>query len=194
MSTLGIHPDNFIGKYMKRSKSFECFNCHLVSPKNYIIECNHCICQNCIINCKYCTICLNQIIRKNGENPTAFQYISIDTIINPYSLQCIFYPCEWKGTYYSFIKEHYYDCEFRGENKLMDEYFEEFAEELPPKINRKSKSEIKSSKRKNFKLICDLSNSSDENDFNDEKSFNLGAIIKRIIIYYIIIIIIIFLL
>ena len=175
MTELGIYPKDFIGKYFKRSKSFECFNCHLVSPKNYIIECNHCICQNCIIYCNYCNICNGQEICSSGKNPTAFQYISIDTIINPYSLQCIFNPCKWKGTYQSFIKYHYYDCEFKGENKLMDEYFEEFVEELPPKINRKSKSEIKSSKKKSFKLICNLSNSSDDNELYDEKSFNFGC-------------------
>ena len=175
MTELGIYPKDFIGKYFKRAKSFECFNCHLVSPKNYIIECNHCICQNCIIYCNYCNICNGQEICSSGKNPTAFQYISIDTIINPYSLQCIFNPCKWKGTYQSFIKYHYYDCEFKGENKLMDEYFEEFVEELPPKINRKSKSEIKSSKKKSFKLICNLSNSSDDNELYDEKSFNFGC-------------------
>ena len=172
MSSLGIYPENFIGQYIKRTKSFECFNCHLVSPKNYIIECNHCICQNCILTNKYCSICMNQEIRINGDNPTAFQYILIDAIINPYSLRCIFNPCKWKGTYQSFIKEHYYDCEFKKENKLMDEYFEEFEEELPPKINRKSKSETKTSKRKSFELLYNLSNSSDDNDFYDEKSLH----------------------
>ena len=172
MPILGIYPENFIGKYINRSKSFECCYCHLVSPKNYIIECSHCICQTCILNHKFCTICIDKEIHKSGENPTAFQFISTEIIINPYRIRCIFNPCQWKGTYKDFIKNHYEECEFKGDKKLMDEYFEEFVEDEPPKINKKSKSEIKTSKRKKIESLCNISKSFDENDYYDEKSFN----------------------
>ena len=45
---VGIYSNHFLGVYHQRSKNLECFNCGLISPKNYIIECKHCICQNCL--------------------------------------------------------------------------------------------------------------------------------------------------
>ena len=146
MSTLGIYPKNFLGKYTSRAKNFECFYCHLVSPKNYFIECQHCICQKCIQFKRYCSICHDKMIRLNGDNPTAFQFIVTEKMINTYLMKCIFKPCIWTGMYHDFIHGHYDECQFKQGNKLMKEYFEEFEKE---EINRKCKSELKVAKRNN---------------------------------------------
>lgn len=170
MSTLGLYRENFVGKYIERVKSFECNNCQLVSPKNYFIECGHCICQTCITDFKNCINCEEQAIRIHGDNPTAFQFISTEAIINPYLVKCIFDPCKWEGTYHHFINKHYHECEYKGNKKLSDEYFEKFVEEVPIKINRNFKNKNKINNRKRFRY-----NSFDKNDKQydlDEKSFN----------------------
>lgn len=170
MSTLGLYRENFVGKYIERVKSFECNNCQLVSPKNYFIECGHCICQTCITDFKNCINCEEQAIRIHGDNPTAFQFISTEAIINPYLVKCIFDPCKWEGTYHHFINKHYHECEYKGNKKLSDEYFEKFVEEVPIKINRNFKNKNKIKNRKRFRY-----NSFDKNDKQydlNEKSFN----------------------
>ena len=170
MSTLGLYRENFVGKYIERVKSFECNNCQLVSPKNYFIECGHCICQTCITDFKNCINCEEQAIRIHGDNPTAFQFISTEAIINPYLVKCIFDPCKWEGTYHHFINKHYHECEYKGNKRLSDEYFEKFVEEVPIKINRNFKNKNKINNRKRFRY-----NSFDKNDKQydlNEKSFN----------------------
>ena len=143
MRIKGIYPNNFLDKYLKRSKNFECFNCHLVSPKNYFIECQHCICQNCLKKKKFCSLCKTQLININGENHTAFQFKVSQIILYPYLMKCIFDSCPWTGTYEDFIKKHYDICQYRKGKKLLNEYFEEFDEEIPIENNKRSKSELK---------------------------------------------------
>ena len=177
MSTLGIYPKNFLGKYTSRAKNFECFNCHLVSPKNYFIECQHCICQKCIQFKRYCSICHDKMIRLNGDNPTAFQFIVTEKMINTYLMKCIFKPCIWTGMYHDFIHGHYDECQFKQGNKLMKEYFEEFEKE---EINRKCKSELKVAKRnnKNKNKFFLYDNYSDD-DVNSSSSYELESFDKK---------------
>ena len=177
MSTLGIYPKNFLGKYTSRAKNFECFYCHLVSPKNYFIECQHCICQKCIQFKRYCSICHDKMIRLNGDNPTAFQFIVTEKMINTYLMKCIFKPCIWTGMYHDFIHGHYDECQFKQGNKLMKEYFEEFEKE---EINRKCKSELKVAKRnnKNKNKFFLYDNYSDD-DVNSSSSYELESFDKK---------------
>ena len=147
MSYEGIYTSNFLDKYLSRAKNFECFKCHLVSPKNYVIECQHCICQKCNYKTKYCSICQKQKIITKGENPTAFQFILTEIIINPYLMKCIFSPCNWQGTYQDFIKGHYEVCKFRGNKELKKEYLEEFKNDESSDKSGRSKSEIKCVKK-----------------------------------------------
>ena len=170
MSSKGIYASNFLSKYFNRSKNFECFDCKLISPKNYFIECQHCICQRCLSNNKYCSLCPNQRIKVDGDNPTAFQFILTEIILNPYLMKCVFNPCEWQGTYHDFIKVHYQECDFRKNRELYQEYFEEFSNGESEERNKRSKSEIKSVK-KNVKNKYSLNNSSNDNS-SDERDFN----------------------
>ena len=143
MSYVGIYTSNFLKKYTNRVKNFECFNCKLVSPKNFFIECQHCICQKCLHKKKFCSLCPNQKIETKGENPTAFQFLLTEIIINPYYMYCIFPPCGWQGSYQDFISTHYYDCEYRKHDELKKEYFIDFNKDKVNEKNRRSKSEIK---------------------------------------------------
>ena len=169
MSSKGIYASNFLSKYFNRSKNFECFDCKLISPKNYFIECQHCICQRCLPNNKYCSLCPNQRIKVDGDNPTAFQFILTEIILNPYLMKCVFNPCEWQGTYHDFIKVHYQECDFRKNRELYQEYFEEFSNGESEERNKRSKSEIKSVK-KNVRNKYSLNNSSNDNS-SDERDF-----------------------
>ena len=170
MSSIGIYATNFLSKYFTRSMNFQCFDCKLISPKNYFIECQHCICQRCLRKYKYCALCQNQRIKIDGDNPTAFQFILTEIILNPYLMKCVFDPCKWEGTYYDFIKQHYQRCHFRKNRELYPEYFEEFINAESEDRNRRSKSEIKSVK-KNTKKRFSLNNNSNDNS-SDERDVN----------------------
>jgi len=85
-------------------------------------------------------------------------------------MKCVFNPCEWKGTYYDFIKQHYQRCQYRKKRELYPEYFEEFTNGESEDRNRRSKSEIKCVK-KNAKKRYSLNNNSNDNS-SDEKDFN----------------------
>ena len=177
MSYVGIYPRNFLGKYYGRSINFQCFNCHLVSPKNYYIECHHCICERCVQKFQSCSSCVNQDIIIDGDNPTAFQFTLTEIMLNPYQMQCIFAPCEWQGTYQDFIKIHYRECKFKKNKRLMQEYLIEYNNhDYSHDKNKRSKSEIKIVKKnqKNKYLpVYNLNDSSDEdNIILDESSFD----------------------
>ena len=177
MSYVGIYPRNFLGKYYGRSINFQCFNCHLVSPKNYYIECHHCICERCVQKIQSCSSCVNQDIIIDGDNPTAFQFTLTEIMLNPYQMQCIFAPCEWQGTYQDFIKIHYRECKSRKNKRLMQEYLIEYNHhDYSHDKNKRSKSEIKIVKKnqKNKYLpVYNLNDSSDEdNIILDESSFD----------------------
>ena len=149
MRNKGIYTYNFLDKYLKRAKYFECFNCQLVSPKNYIIECQHCICQKCLLRKKYCPICKTQIININGENITAFQFMVTRIILSPYLMKCIFDSCKWTGTFQEFVNNHYAKCEYKNGFRLMKEYFEDFDEEFSFDRDKRCKSELKVVRRSN---------------------------------------------
>ena len=177
MSYIGIYPRNFLGKYYGRSINFQCFNCHLVSPKNYYIECHHCICERCVQKIQSCSSCVNQDIIIDGDNPTAFQFTLTEIMLNPYQMQCIFSPCEWQGTYQDFIKIHYRECKFKKNKRLMQEYLIEYNHhDYSHDKNKRSKSEIKIVKKnqKNKYLpVYNLNDSSDDdNIILDESSFD----------------------
>ena len=166
MSSIGIYATDFINKYYTRAKNFECFNCKLVSPKNYFIECQHCICKKCLKKSRFCFYCHNQSIIIDGENPTAFQFILTEIILNSFLTRCVFAPCGWEGTFNDFIKLHYKECRYKKGKKLLPEYFEEFSIESHEK-NIKSKSEIKIV-RKNVKNKYLLNNNLNDNSINEK--------------------------
>ena len=158
MSYVGIYPRYFLGKYYERSKNFQCFNCHLISPKNYFIECHHCVCEHCAKKYLFCPLCLNQEITLEGDNPTAFQFTLTEIILNPYEMQCIFSQCPWQGTYQDFIKSHYMVCKYRKNKRLLHEYFLELNHDYSNEKNKRSKSEIKVVKKKEKNLYLPLNN------------------------------------
>ena len=178
---VGIFSYHFLDIYEERSKNLECCKCGLISPKNYIIECNHCICQKCLKYENFCTKCKNQNIVTSGEDPTAFQFIVTEQILNPYRMKCIFEQCDWKGAYLDFIKTHSKQCEFRENYILFNEYFEEFKnkeyKKEDNKRNNRSKSEFKVNRKNKKNSTIYLDESDDDGNVEEinnyeEKSVN----------------------
>ena len=173
MSYVGIYPRYFLGKFYERSKNFQCFNCHLISPKNYFIECHHCVCEHCAKKYLFCPLCLNQEITLEGDNPTAFQFTLTEIILNPYEMQCIFSQCPWQGTYQDFIKSHYMVCKYRKNKRLLREYFLELNHDYSNERNKRSKSEIKIVKKSEKNLYLPLNNWKESNYISlDDSSFD----------------------
>ena len=144
----GIYTKDFLFEYRYKAKRFECFDCKLVSPKNYLIECKHCICQNCLNEKEYeiCPFDNNKIIF-DGKYLTAFQFVILENILNPFIMKCIFHGCSWAGKYQNFIENHYDKCKYKKNERLLNEYFSNFKE----KKKKKPKSEIKVVNKKIFK-------------------------------------------
>ena len=157
--SLGIYTRDFLFEYINRAEKFECFYCKLVSPKNYFLECKHCICQYCLKQFKECSLDGNKII-VNGRNPNAFQFIITENLLNPFLMTCIFNGCNWGGKYEDFIGKHYFSCKFRKDKELLNEYFNLFND----------KKIIKKNERKSFKKKDNFYNE-DKNDKN--KYYNL---------------------
>ena len=141
--SIGIYTKDFLFDYRRKSKNFECLNCKLVSPKNYFIQCKHCICQKCFKENEYKECPLdNTKIKIEGKNATAFQFIIINNLLNPFVMQCLFNGCKWAGKYQSFIENHYDKCKFRKNEKLLDEYFSNFGEKNKKKSKKNRKTQI----------------------------------------------------
>ena len=170
---VGIYSNHFLGVYHQRSKNLECFNCGLISPKNYIIECTHCICQNCLSTKKFCSKCKNQKIIITGDDATAFQFIVTEIMLYPYEMKCIFNSCNWTGTYQDFIKYHYKECNNKKGKKIYNEYFEEFKindYKRSNYYNKRSKSEFKTIRKPKNKINKELK--LDEKMYNNNKIKN----------------------
>ena len=138
--SLGIYSNNFLFEYNNKAKEFECFNCKLVSPNNYFLECKHCICQKCVKIFKKCPIDNFRIIL-NEKHPTAFHFTIIDELLNHFIMKCIFDECDFVGKYKEFIRKHFHECKYRKERQLLSEYFK------TNKTNKKEKT------KKNKKLV-----------------------------------------
>ena len=175
--TSGIYGKDFLFEYRKRASEFECFNCKLVSPKNYFILCKHCICQKCVKKLSTCLIDENEIITER-KNATAFQFIITEKLLNPFMMKCIFIGCGWAGKYQNFIHNHYYECKFKFDNVLSDEYLVE--SNNANKINSNSesyqnynlKSVKKNEKKKNLQIIQKIQkNKFYNNNFKSPSNF-----------------------
>ena len=167
---VGIYSNHFLGVYHQRSKNLECFNCGLISPKNYIIECKHCICQNCLSTKKFCSKCKNQKIIITGDDATAFQFIVTEIMLYPYEMKCIFNSCNWTGTYQDFIKYHYKECNNKKGKKIYNEYFEEFKindYKRSNYYNKRSKSEFKTIRKPKNKIIQLYDSDEEEEEENN---------------------------
>ena len=147
--SIGIYSHNFYFEYRERAKAFECFKCKLVSPKNYIIECKHCICQLCSKSCKICEIDKTFIIL-NGKNQNAFQYNIINNLLSSFIIKCIFANCDYIETYGNFINKHYPQCKFKNGEKLKAEYFENILEKKDTNSSVKSKQKSNKDYKKNM--------------------------------------------
>ena len=175
--SLGIHRDDFIFEYRKRAQQFECFCCKLISPKNYFIQCKHCICQNCLYtkNKTRCPYDGNEIIVEDRYS-TAFQFIIIDKLLNPFLMYCIFKGCDWAGKYQEFIEKHYKECKFRNDECLLDEYFSEFKSKRDKKkikpISEKKKTMInkRENKRDNYLSTRNIFLDENEEENLDEEN------------------------
>ena len=161
--SLGIYTYNFLFEYKKRAKEFECFNCKLVSPKNYFIKCKHCICQECLKGMEFDKCPFDNIeIITGGKEPTAYQFIILDKLLNPFIMKCIFKGCQWVDKYQNFIEKHYNECQFKRDENLLDEYFNG-CEAI--KINRnRNRNKSKKKPQKNIK------NNKNINEFELDKN------------------------
>ena len=117
-SNLSVHTSDFSLEDRKYAETFECVFCKIVSPNNYCLNCNHCICEYCISrykNYQTCPIDGNQIIENN--------YFQNDLIgkalLNNLKIKCIFNSegCQWIGIYKDFQSIHLSNCKYFSNNK-----------------------------------------------------------------------------
>ena len=143
-----IYRDDFLFNYKKKAKYFECLYCKLVSPKNFFLLCRHCLCVNCLKFYEKCPYD-NDIDNKNkkiilkGQRQNAFQFVITENILHNFLMKCIFNGCNWAGTYKYFIETHYYECKYRLDNSLLNEYFK-----------NKNDGNNKEKKEKKWKIKC----------------------------------------
>lgn len=116
---VGIYTKDFIPEDQSKARTYECLNCNLVSEYNYCIDCNHCICTECLKQIKKCPID-NRIIDEN----TSFRFNFIgNNLLEGLKINCIFKNngCTWIGTKKQLEEIHYQKCLYRdNRRKLVD--------------------------------------------------------------------------
>jgi len=169
--SLGIYSNNFLFEYNNKAKEFECFNCKLVSPNNYFLECKHCICQRCVKVYKKCPIDNFKIIL-NEKHPTAFHFTIIDELLNHFIMKCIFDECDYVGKYKDFIKKHFHECKYRKERELLNEYYKKDKNNKKEKNKKNKKIVNKNNYHKNHfqNEIIDDKNEKNEKEYNLDKN------------------------
>ena len=116
---IGIYTKDFIQEDQFKAKTYECVNCNLVSEFNYCIDCNHCICTECLKNIKKCPID-NRVIDENTS--FRFNYIG-NNLLEALRVYCIYRNngCPWIGTKKQLEEIHYHKCLYRDNlRKLVD--------------------------------------------------------------------------
>ena len=116
---IGIYTKDFIQEDQYKAKTYECVNCNLVSEYNYCIDCNHCICTECLKKTKKCPLD-NRIIDENTS--FRFNYIG-NNLLEALRVNCIYRNngCPWIGTKKQLEEIHYHKCLYRdNRRKLID--------------------------------------------------------------------------
>ena len=118
MITTGIFTRDFQPEDQYKAKTYECMNCTLVSEFNYCIDCNHCICTECLKTIKKCPLD-NRIIDEN----TSFSFNFIGSnLLEALKVYCIFKynGCPWEGTKKQLEEMHYSKCPYQDNKRKLE--------------------------------------------------------------------------
>lgn len=118
MTTTGLFTRDFLPEDQSKARTYECINCSMVSEFNYCIDCNHCICTECLKNIKKCPMD-NRIIDEN----TSFSFNFIGSnLLEALKLYCIYRynGCPWEGTKKQLEEMHYNKCQFRDDKRKLE--------------------------------------------------------------------------
>ena len=118
MTTTGIFTKDFLPDDQSKAKTYECMNCTMVSEMNYCIDCNHCICTECLKKIKKCPLD-NRIIDEN----TSFSFNFIGSnLLEALKLFCIYKynGCPWEGTKKQLEELHYNKCPYKDNKRKLD--------------------------------------------------------------------------
>ena len=116
---IGVYTIDFLPEDQSKAKTYECMKCSLVSEYNYCIDCNHCICTECLKHIKKCPID-NRVIDENSS--FRFNYIG-NNLLEALKINCIYKSngCPWIGTKKQLEDIHYHKCLYRdNRRKLID--------------------------------------------------------------------------
>ena len=118
MITTGIFTRDFQPEDQYKAKTYECMNCSLVSEFNYCIDCNHCICTECLKTIKKCPLD-NRIIDEN----TSFSFNFIGSnLLEALKVYCIYKynGCPWEGTKKQLEEMHYSKCPYQDNKRKLE--------------------------------------------------------------------------
>ena len=118
MITTGIFTRDFQPEDQYKAKTYECMNCTLVSEFNYCIDCNHCICTECLKTIKKCPLD-NRIIDEN----TSFSFNFIGSnLLEALKVYCIYKynGCPWEGTKKQLEEMHYSKCPYQDNKRKLE--------------------------------------------------------------------------
>ena len=182
---IGIYTKDFIQEDQYKAKTYECINCNLVSEYNYCIDCNHCICTECLKQTKKCPAD-NRIIDENTS--FRFNYIG-NNLLEALRVNCIYKNngCPWMGSKKQLEENHYHKCLYKdNRRKLIDmstfNIYNIFGNNnncinnIEPNLNNRKMILRKKPKKKNIEYDEDLDEDSSNSNFsklylgNDESS------------------------
>ena len=118
MTTTGLFTRDFLPEAQYKAKTYECMNCTLVSEFNYCIDCNHCICTECLKTIKKCPLD-NRIIDEN----TSFSFNFIGSnLLEALKVYCIYKNngCPWEGTKKQLEEMHYSKCPYQDNKRKLE--------------------------------------------------------------------------
>ena len=118
MTTTGLFTRDFLPEDQYKAKTYECMNCTLVSEFNYCIDCNHCICTECLKTIKKCPLD-NRIIDEN----TSFSFNFIGSnLLEALKVYCIYKNngCPWEGTKKQLEEMHYSKCPYQDNKRKLE--------------------------------------------------------------------------
>ena len=172
--TTGIFTNDFLPEDQPKAKTYECVNCSLVSEFNYCIDCNHCICTECLKTIKKCPAD-NRIIDENTS--FSFNFIG-NNLLEALKLYCIYKNngCPWEGTKKQLEEMHYNKCQFKDNKRKLEninmnnfnifENNNNVINNVEEHINNATKMILrKKPKRRNFEF-------DDDDDLDEESSYS----------------------
>ena len=118
---IGLRLDDFFEDDKDKAETYECIVCNKIFSDNYNLECNHCICINCINNYEKCPEDETDII--SGINAFNQSFIG-DELLNELKVYCVFRKkgCSWSGKFEDFYSEHLNKCKFNCDNNDINNF------------------------------------------------------------------------